>query len=785
MQTPRLSMPEIGTLRNQQSSRHRTTVLSFVRLGLLAALLLGWLPSATGQGTDVAADRRRATLEDLRRLLPRSEPWEHWLRTKHELPPDFESLPSLPALPDPLRFANGREVTTNDWPRRKQELLALFQYYVLGTLPPTPTNTMALDIRSREEAGALFDGVLLGFGPSNAAMLRVELIYPRGARPPLPVFITQDNHRSWALVAVSRGYVGCVYAGADSADDTGAWTNVWPQADWTKLTRRAWAASRCIDYLHTLPVVDRDKIAVAGHSRNGKTALICAATDQRVSAVISSSSGAGGVTPWRLFSEAQCGEGIELITRTFPDWLHPRLRFFTGRENKLPVDQNELIACAAPRPCLISSAVNDSVESLWANEQSFYSARRAYELLGKTNQLYLRYRAGGHETRADDIETYFDWLDSVFGRAPFLFPDCALFPTYEAWRAITGEMVDPKAFPTNRWDDLLLGTNGLPLTTVREWMQKRASVRARILWSLGEAPPFAESGVRTYGTEVASRASLLGRGTVPGGIAKKTLNFGNYISGDIYFPTNADQPGRQIPGIVWVHPISIPTGYVPGYRRGEPPHLNMARRGFAVLAFDQIGNGTRIDEVKNFYPRYPHWSLLGKQVEDTLAAVEALRGHRFVDPRRIFVVGYGTGGAVALHAAALDERIAGVVSVAGFTPMRLDTPDQGTGGIARFSRWLPLQPRLGEFVGQERRIPYDYHEVLAMIAPRPALIFTPRIDAQGTPENVKMCVAEAAKVFDLLGAAFNLKFQELDDYNRFSPETQKMVLEKLQTAAGL
>src|SRR5438094_8656680 len=102
----------------------------------------------------------------------------------------------------------------------------------------------------------------------------------------------------------------------------------------------------------------------------------------------------------------------------------------------------------------------------------------------------------------------------------------------------------------------------------------------------------------------------------------------------------------------------------------------------------------------------------------------------------------------ALHAAALNERIAGVISVAGFTPMRLDTLDKGTGGIARWSIWLPLQPKLGAFVGQESRLPYDYDEVLALIAPRPALIFAPRRDDQATLNDVKSCVESASKVYD-------------------------------------
>jgi hypothetical protein len=138
----------------------------------------------------------------------------------------------------------------------------------------------------------------------------------------------------------------------------------------------------------------------------------------------------------------------------------------------------------------------------------------------------------------------------------------------------------------------------------------------------------------------------------------------------------------------------------------------------------------------------------------------------------------------ALHAAALDERIAGVVSVAGFTPMRSDTLDKGTGGVARWSRWMPLVPKLGAFVAQESHIPYDYHEVLAMIAPRPVMVFAPKIDYQATLKDVKECVAAAGKVYELYTAKEALRFEELDDYNHFSPETQKVVYERLKQVAG-
>jgi pimeloyl-ACP methyl ester carboxylesterase len=480
-----------------------------------------------------------------------------------------------------------------------------------------------------------------------------------------------------------------------------------------------------------------------------------------------------------LFSEAEFGEGIEFITRNFPDWLHPRLRFFAGRESKLPIDQHELIACIAPRPCLISTALNDAVESVWAVEQTYYSARRVYQLLAKPDELNLRYRPGGHETRGEDIEGYLDWLDTVFGRREYPFPDVAIFPRYEEWVRLSGEKIDPKAYPTNAPGTLLLGAEG-PITSVEGWARKREGIRQRILWALGEAPPFGQSAARNYGAEAVHIGTALDRLAVPAGLQKHSISFGNYITGDLYFPTNANTTGKKLPAVIWLHPISVSNGYVPGYRRGEAPHLAMARLGLAVFAFDQIGNGSRINEIKHFHPRYPHWSVLGKMVEDALAAVEALQGVEFVDPRRIYLLGYGPGGMVALHAAALDQRIAGVVSVAGFTPMRSQRSEKPSGGMARWTGWLPLQPRLGAFIGHESRIPYDYDEVLALVAPRPALLFTPDIDYHSDANDIARCVDEAMKVYRQFGAGENLVYQTFDGYNRFSPEVQNVVYNRLR-----
>jgi len=72
-----------------------------------------------------------------------------------------------------------------------------------------------------------------------------------------------------------------------------------------------------------------------------------------------------------------------------------------------------------------------------------------------------------------------------------------------------------------------------------------------------------------------------------------------------------------------------------------------------------------------------------------------------------------------------------------------------------------------------------------MIAPRRALVFAPRIDYQSTLADLKACVQEANKVYELLNGHGALELHELDDYNHLSPETQKVVFEKLKEVLGL
>lgn len=731
--------------------------------------------------------RRLAYLTELRDLLPSSPPWEEWLQRTGEWPPDFDALTPRPFPPDPLHFARGGAVSQEDWPRRRRELLSLFQYFALGTFPPPPGPVEISSLRSREETGALIDELTLRFGPDLAAGLAVELIIPKNKSTPLPVLIVPSEQRFWAQAAVNRGYIACVVTLPDPDQVHRPWTEIWPQLDWTGPTRNAWAIGRCLDYLHGLPVVNTNQIALAGHAAHGQSALIAAALDRRIGALILSASGPGGPSPWRFATETPFGADLEWFTRHHPHRLHPRMRFFAGREHLLPIDQHQLLACVAPRPSLISSSRHDPDANLWALEHSYREARGVYELFGQGHELNLHYRQDGSEIGPRVLETYFDWLDTVFGRGYFPFPDVAVFPTYQTWRELAEPDIAWSLFPTNKANDLLRNADGTDITTVDQWRVKRSDIRDRVFAALGTAPPYTETKAASAFAHSmpAHRAMLLRRFLVPEGLTKQSVAFGGGLQGDLYLPARSPASTNGFPCVIWLHPVSPALGYVADYTEGDPPHLAVARAGFAVLGFDQIGAGSRLEEIRYFYHRYPRWSLLGKQVDDTLAGFAALLKLPSIDPNRIYAMGYGMGGQVALHAAALEPRLAGVVSVAGFQPMRADREESRTGFVARWSRWYPLLPELGEFAGREERIPYDYHELLGLIAPRPALIFQPRHDHQCRLPILRDSVKEAAKVYERLDRTSNLRLIEWPGYRRFSPEAQVFVIGWLQRAAGL
>jgi hypothetical protein len=379
------------------------------------------------------------------------------------------------SLPDPLTTCAGDKVTTvAQWQKtRRPELLELFRTNVYGRVPATPVklNFNVFDEDSKALDGTAIRKQVAIEAVSGEKRLRIELLMylPVSAKQkPVPVFVLLNfsgNHtvnpdpaivlpKSYVsrknsppeqfrgakksrypisdIVARGYGFATACYADIDPDFDDGFKNGAHalldppgkrPDDAWGSVGAWAWGLSRLMDYFETEKNIDRNRVAVLGHSRLGKTALWAGAQDERFALVISNNSGSTGAA----LARNKKGEQVERINTHFPHWFCENYKKFNGKEDKLPIDQHELIALMAPRLVYVASASLDAHADPENEFRACVHAGPVYELFGlpgvgasempkPENPLHAGYighhiRTGKHDLTEYDWARYMDFAD--------------------------------------------------------------------------------------------------------------------------------------------------------------------------------------------------------------------------------------------------------------------------------------------------------------------------------------------------------------------------------------
>jgi len=361
-------------------------------------------------------------------------------------------LPNIFLRPDGTRVR-----TADDWRRHRRELRERIVGVEYGGLPEAPTRTRWEELHTavvRRLGGArLISGrVVAEFERPFGFML--QLLVPPGSGP-FPVVLTGDACWRYATDAVAaevlrRGNVLARFNRVEIAPDTGRAERTLglypacPDSGFGALAAWAWGFHRCIDALVDMDFVDAARIAVVGHSRGGKAALLAGATDARIALTSANDSGAGGAGCFRW--QGRGAETLADLLRVFPYWFGPELKEYVGRETELPFDQHFLKGLIAPRALLTTEALGDA----WANPAGSWQTHRAaaevFRFLNAGEQIGIRFRNGGHDHRKTDWNAFLDFMDwRLRGKEPpYRFDDCP-FPglapafTWSAPDAVTGD----------------------------------------------------------------------------------------------------------------------------------------------------------------------------------------------------------------------------------------------------------------------------------------------------------------------------------------------------------
>ena len=201
--------------------------------------------------------------------------------------------------------------------------------------------------------------------------------------------------------------------------------------------------------------------------------------------------------------------------------------------------------------------------------------------------------------------------------------------------------------------------------------------------------------------------------------------------------------------------------------------LELAERGYVTLAPDYPNYGDyRFDPYKHGYV-----SCTMKGIWNHMRAVDLLAALPQVDPQRIGCIGHSLGGHNTMFVAAFDQRIKAMVSSCGFNAF----PRYMGGDLTGWSH-RGYMPRIAAVYGKDpAKMPFDFTEIVAALAPRPFFINAPLRDANFDVTGVKDCIKAAAPVYELFGARAKLVAAHPDAEHDFPPDVRQAAYAMLDT----
>ncbi len=360
---------------------------------------------------------------------------------------DIQKILNERKVPDALTMNSGKKVqTVSDFEERREEIKRILEEEEYGVVPPKPDH-LRVEIESQDDVFCAGKAPLqklkfiCTFGDKEDSF-PVSAVIPKSDKP-LPAFVMinfRPNVPDKYLPSeelVDRGYAVFSFCYTDVSSDDGNFkdkfakylSNRRRKNGSSKIAIWAWAAMRVMDYIQTLDSIDKDNIAVIGHSRLGKTAMVAGGFDERFKYIISNDSGCGGAA----ITRGKIGETFEWMSDVIPFWFCPRWLDKVKGGIELPYDQNFLSVLSVPRHLMIGSAVEDT----WSDPASEFincaSTNPAYALYGKRGLVYgdeipapktilgegdalYHIRHGLHYFSREDWLVYMDYIDKVMGQ---------------------------------------------------------------------------------------------------------------------------------------------------------------------------------------------------------------------------------------------------------------------------------------------------------------------------------------------------------------------------------
>ncbi len=298
----------------------------------------------------------------------------------------------------------------------------------------------------------------------------------------------------------------------------------------------------------------------------------------------------------------------------------------------------------------------------------------------------------------------------------------------------------------------------VPVRTAADWNKRRAEILRGMESVMGKLP----GHKKRCPLDVKTESEVDG-----GSYVRRYITYasepGCRVPAYLLIPRDVLKGKRKVPAILCLHPTNNVIGHGTVVGLGGAPNrgyaLELAQRGYVTLAPSYPLLAKYQPDLKKL-----GWeSGTLKAVWDNMRGLDLLAALSFVDGSKMGAIGHSLGGHNSVYTAVFDDRLKVIVSSCG-----LDSYLDYYNGDER--NWQPergwcqtrYMPRLADYRGRLAEIPFDFHEMIAALAPRYVLIIAPKKDSNFRADSVDRIVAAARPIYKLLGHEERLMVEHPD-----------------------
>lgn len=244
----------------------------------------------------------------------------------------------------------------------------------------------------------------------------------------------------------------------------------------------------------------------------------------------------------------------------------------------------------------------------------------------------------------------------------------------------------------------------------------------------------------------------------------------------LYLPKRTSTSGK-LPALVALHPTGAEgKKIVDGQGKANRGYAKeLAERGYIVIAPDYITFG----DLKDFdldNPQYESGTIAG--IYYHMKCIDFLTQLEEVDINRIGAIGHSLGGHNAMFLGAFDPRVKVVVSSCGWT--QFENYDIGESAIERYGgrlgpwaqeRYMPLIRTKYDLEGDQ--LPFNFHEVIALLAPRAFFSNSPTGDANFDFKGVEEGISKVKELYSFYRSESQLQVRYPDAGHDFPTSVRR------------